>query len=52
MLDILVENGGRVNYGIPLEVRKGISEDILVDDKIHGPWEIYSFEFKSSYVEK
>ena len=77
VLDILVENAGRVNYGVPFESRKGtliffflvnklsswsvhpsvcMSAGILggvqVDGKEQKHWKIYSFEFKSAYVEK
>jgi beta-galactosidase GanA len=50
-LDILVENGGRVNFGHPLGVRKGISGTVEVDGKLHMDWKIYSFEFKSEFVQ-
>lgn len=51
-LDILVENSGRANFGHPLDVRKGISGDVEVDGVVQKNWKIYSFEFKSSFVEK
>ncbi len=51
VLDILVENAGRSNYGKPLETRKGISGSVEVDGREHKQWKMYSLEFKSSYVE-
>ena len=51
-LDILVENSGRVNFGHPLAVRKGISGSVEVDGKVQKDWKIYSFEFKSAFVQK
>ncbi|XP_064402427.1 beta-galactosidase-1-like protein 2 [Halichondria panicea] len=50
-LDILVENAGRVNFGSPLENRKGINGKVMVDGKEQLKWKMYSLEFKSSYVE-
>jgi len=77
VLDILVENAGRVNVGAPFESRKGIFTLILckqtgaslsiyvsvslsvgilggvqVDGREQKHWKIFSFEFKSAYVEK
>ncbi len=51
VLDILVENAGRVNYGKYLAVRKGINGIVEVDGVQHRQWKMYSLEFKSSYVE-
>ena len=51
-LDILVENGGRVNFGHPLAVRKGISGSVVVDGVTQANWKIYSFEFKNSFIQK
>lgn len=51
VLDILVENAGRVNYGKQLEVRRGISGVVEVDSREHKQWKMYSLEFKSSFVE-
>lgn len=51
VLDLVVENMGRVNYGhIPDFVQfKGLTEDVyLNDEKITG-WEIIPFEFKKSW---
>lgn len=50
-LDLLVENSGRVNFGSQIGDRKGISGDVIVDDEFPKSWQIYSFEFKSSYIE-
>jgi beta-galactosidase len=47
-LDILVENGGRINYGPLLtDNRKGITESVRLGDKTLTGWEIYSLPFKS-----
>jgi beta-galactosidase len=40
-LDILVENMGRVNYGIHLFDRKGILGGIRLGQQFHYGWEIY-----------
>ena len=40
-LDILVENMGRVNYGIHLLDRKGILGGIRLGQQFHYGWEIY-----------
>lgn len=42
-LDILVENGGRINYGGQLrDNRKGITEAVLLGDSEVRGWQIYS----------
>ncbi len=42
-LDILVENGGRINYGEDLpDNRKGITEKVLLNGKELTGWDIYS----------
>lgn len=44
ILDILVENMGRVNYGPELYDRKGITKAVLLGlQEIHG-WQMYSLE--------
>lgn len=45
-LDILVENGGRINYGsrIP-DNRKGITESVMLDGKEILGWEMYHLPF-------
>ena len=41
-LDILVENGGRINYGSQmLDNRKGITGHVTLDGGELGPWEIF-----------
>lgn len=50
MLDILVENCGRVNYAKRLEHRKGILGDVLIDGIKHQSWKAYSMEFKYSFI--
>jgi beta-galactosidase len=45
-LDILVENGGRINYGAQLPAnRKGITESVTLGDQELTGWEIYQFPF-------
>jgi hypothetical protein len=67
VLDILVENCGRVNFGSQTGDRKGkqcilivscdchvtgINGDVLIDGQPSAVgWKVYSFEFKKSYVE-
>ncbi len=42
-LDILVENGGRINYGSELQMnRKGITESVLLNGRPLHHWQIYS----------
>lgn len=45
-LDILVENGGRINYGgqIP-DNRKGITESVTLDGRELTGWEMFKFPF-------
>jgi beta-galactosidase len=46
MLDILVENGGRINYGNKLtDNRKGITEQVTFNGKELTDWEIYPLPF-------
>mgnify|MGYP000870284771 FL=1 len=40
-LDILVENLGRVNYGVHLGERKGITGGVLLDYQYHYHWTMY-----------
>jgi hypothetical protein len=55
-LDILVENWGRVNYGVrsTFDQRKGLLENtkIVFDDKEVRGWEIISLQFKSRWVNR
>jgi beta-galactosidase len=45
-LDILVENGGRINYGGRLtDNRKGITESVLLGERELTGWEMYKFPF-------
>ena len=45
-LDILVENGGRINYGGRLpENRKGITESVTLDNHELTGWEMYKLPF-------
>jgi beta-galactosidase len=41
ILEILVENMGRINYGPYLKDFKGISENVRLDYQFHYGWEIY-----------
>ena len=46
LLDILMENMGRVNYGPELYDYKGITKSVLLGlQEIHG-WEMFSIELK------
>jgi len=42
-LDILVENMGRVNYGLHLRDPKGITEGVLLDNQFQSNWTIRTF---------
>ncbi|MES1180876.1 MAG: discoidin domain-containing protein, partial [Verrucomicrobiota bacterium] len=45
-LDILVENGGRINYGGQLpDNRKGITESVMLDGHELTGWEMFKFPF-------
>ena len=45
-LDILVENGGRINYGGEIRNnRKGITESVTLGDRELTGWEMYPFPF-------
>jgi len=45
-LDMLVENGGRINYGGEiLNNRKGITESVILGDHELTGWEMYRFPF-------
>src|SRR5580658_4954751 len=45
-LDILVENGGRINYGREMtENRKGITDSVTLGDRELTGWEMYKFPF-------
>lgn len=48
VLDILVENLGRINYGAEvIEQRKGIVGDVTVGDTVLSKWEIYPLPLSS-----
>jgi beta-galactosidase len=48
-LDILVENGGRINYGHEmLRNRKGITDRVLLEAGELGSWDIYPLPMDSS----
>lgn len=47
-LDILVENGGRINYGGQLpDNRKGITDSVTLGDNELTGWEMYQFPFNN-----
>ncbi len=46
ILDILVENMGRVNYGPKLHDRKGITQQVRLENQIIHGWEIYPLPLK------
>ena len=52
LLQIIVENCGRVNYGRSLDIqRKGIVGHALFDEKRVKDWSIYPLQFKQDFVE-
>lgn len=52
ILDILVENQGRINYGHFLDdQRKGINSSVLLDDKPIYNWKVMPLEFSQQYLE-
>ncbi|XP_071482415.1 beta-galactosidase-1-like protein 2 [Diadema antillarum] len=52
VLDILVENLGRINYDQTLQhERKGLVGDVLLDGKKQEKWEMYPLEFKTHFME-
>ncbi len=43
----------RVNFGKPVNnERKGLFEDILIDNKVHKNWEIFPLDFKLDFINK
>lgn len=46
LLEILVENFGRVNYGRFLHDRKGISENVTIGIKLIMDWEVFCLEME------
>jgi beta-galactosidase len=52
-LDILVENGGRINYGREMvSNRKGVTEKVFLDDQELTHWEMFPLEMKNVTSEK
>jgi beta-galactosidase len=47
ILDILVENMGRINYGPYLKDFKGISENVRLDYQFHSGWDIYPIQLNN-----
>lgn len=51
-IEILVENQGRVNYGLDIKIeRKGILGDVFVNGIKQEKWEMFPLEFKKSLIE-
>lgn len=48
VIEILVENYGRVNYGRFLHDRKGITENVVIGNKILFDWDVYCFEMDNT----
>jgi len=47
-LDILVENTGRVNYGMHLErQRKGINQQVQINNRLHFGWQQYTLPLEN-----
>lgn len=52
-LDVLVENMGRINWGLTInDERKGLEEDVLIDDKVLNKWNIFALDFKPEFIHK
>jgi hypothetical protein len=52
ILDILVENMGRLNFGHEINnQRKGLTGEVLIDEKVHKKWKIFLLEFKEKFIE-
>ena len=52
VLDILVENSGRINGGYKMtQERKGIEGKVLLDGKPAAGWTIYSLEFVPEFLQ-
>ncbi|KXJ20417.1 beta-galactosidase-1-like protein 2 [Exaiptasia diaphana] len=50
-LEILVENMGRVNFGLDItNQRKGILGEVFVDNQKHKSWMVYSLDFKPDFM--
>jgi beta-galactosidase len=48
MLDILVENNGRINYGpFLIDNRKGITQQVTLNGTVLNNWKMYRFPFTS-----
>ncbi|XP_063959616.1 beta-galactosidase-1-like protein 2 isoform X1 [Lytechinus pictus] len=52
VLDILVENLGRVNYDKDIQTeKKGLLGDVMINDKKQVKWEMYPLEFTKHFME-
>lgn len=51
VLDILVENSGRVNYGVIDDQRKGIQGSIYIDGNKIQNWKHIPLEFNDQFIE-
>lgn len=50
-LDILIENNGRVNYGMAMQdERKGITRKVVVDPAVLMGWEIFPLPLDEAYL--
>ncbi|XP_028403991.1 beta-galactosidase-1-like protein 2 [Dendronephthya gigantea] len=53
ILDIFVENCGRVNYGMHIVAqKKGILGGVTINEVLHKHWKIVPFELKADFVIK
>jgi beta-galactosidase len=52
ILDILIENVGRLNFGHEINnQRKGLNGEVLIEAKVHKKWEMFPIEFKENFIE-
>ena len=51
-IDLLIENGGRINWEVLDDQRKGLLGPVLQDDIPIINWEVYPIEMKKDFIEK
>ena len=53
-IDFMVENLGRANFGRPHEFdqKKGLWQDVLINDQSIRDWEIIAMEFNGAWVQR
>nr|CAB3249256.1 beta-galactosidase-1-like protein 2 [Phallusia mammillata] len=51
-LDVLVENGGRINWEHFDDQRKGLTGKLTVDGSDVKGWKVYAFEMKQKFIEQ